>query len=102
MKKNIKNIYRGGLLIALAGTMVSCGDDFLKQDPLSFYEPGTTYSTEAGLQAAMTQCDKQLKTYIIDNNWNNVGLATNYLMSDVGMYAKTDMGGGFRTTLMPS
>lgn len=35
MKKNIKNIYRGGLLIALAGTMVSCGDDFLKQDPLS-------------------------------------------------------------------
>lgn len=55
MKKNIKNIYRGGLLIALAGTMVSCGDDFLKQDPLSFYEPGTTYSTEAGLQAAMTQ-----------------------------------------------
>ena len=62
MKKNIKNIYRGGLLIALAGTMVSCGDDFLKQDPLSFYEPGTTYSTEAGLQAAMTQCDKQLKT----------------------------------------
>lgn len=96
MKKNIKNIYRGGLLIALAGTMVSCGDDFLKQDPLSFYEPGTTYSTEAGLQAAMTQCDKQLKTYIIDNNWNNVGLATNYLMSDVGMYAKTDMGGGFQ------
>ena len=41
-------------------------------------------------------CDKQLKTYILDGNWNNVGLATNYLMSDVGMYAKTDMGGGFQ------
>ena len=96
MKKNIKNIYRGGLIIALASTMISCGDDFLKQDPLSFYEPSTTYSTEAGLQAAMTQCDKQLKTYIIDNNWNNVGLATNYYLSDVGMYAKTDAGGGFQ------
>ena len=82
--------------------MVSCGDDFLKQDPLCSMSLGTTYSTEAGLQAAMTQCDKQLKTYIIDNNWNNVGLATNYLMSDVGMYAKTDMGGGFQDNLMPS
>ncbi len=96
MKKNISKLYRGGLFIALATSMISCGDDFLKQDPLSFYEPGTTYSTEAGLQAALTQCDKQLKTYIIDNNWNNIGLATNYLMSDVGMYAKTDMGGGFQ------
>ncbi len=96
MKNNIKNIYRGGLFIALASTMVSCGDDFLKQDPLSFYEPTTTYSTESGLEAAMTECDKQLKTYVLDGNWNNVGLATNYYLSDVGMYAKTDAGGGFQ------
>ncbi len=96
MKKNIKTIYGGALCIALASTMISCGDDFLKQDPLSFYEPTTTYSTEAGLEAALTQCDKQLKTYILDGNWNNVGLATNYYLSDVGMYAKTDAGGGFQ------
>ncbi len=96
MKNNIKNLYRGGILIALASTMVSCGDDFLKQDPLSFYEPTTTYGTEAGLEAALTQCDKQLKTYVLDGNWNNVGLATNYYLSDVGMYAKTDAGGGFQ------
>lgn len=96
MKNNIKNIYRGGLCIALASTMISCGDSFLKQDPLSFYEPGTTYTTEAGLEAAMTQCDKQLKTYILDGNWNNVGLSTNYYLTDVGMYAKTDAGGGFQ------
>lgn len=95
MKKNINKLYRSGLVVAMAVTMISCGDDFLKQDPLSFYEPGKTYSTEAGLEAALTQCDKQLKTYIIDNNWNNVGLATNYYLTDVGMYAKTDAGGGF-------
>lgn len=94
IKKN--NILRGGLMLALAGTMVGCSDGFLEQDPLSFYEPATTYSTEAGLQAALAQCDKQLKTYRIDGNWNNVGIFTNYLMSDVGMYAKTDMGGGFQ------
>ncbi len=91
------NIFKGGAAFGVMGLMmVSCGDSFLEQDPLSFYEPATTYSTEAGLQAALAQCDKQLKTYRIDGNWNNVGIFTNYLMSDVGMYAKTDMGGGFQ------
>jgi len=94
---NSKNNIKGGAAIMLFGIlMASCSDSFLEQDPLSFYEPTTTYSTEAGLQAALTQCDKQLKTYRIDGNWNNVGIFSNYLMSDVGMYAKTDMGGGFQ------
>ncbi len=96
MRINNKTIFRNGLMLVLAGTLTGCTSDFLEQDPLSFYEPATTYKTEAGLQAAMTQCDKQLKTYRIDGNWNNVGIFTNYLMSDVGMYAKTDMGGGFQ------
>ena len=66
---NSKNIFKGGLtLVAMASMMASCGDKFLEQDPLSFYEPATTYSTEAGLQAALAQCDKQLKTYRIDGN----------------------------------
>ena len=92
----MKAIYRSSLAIMAAASLTACSDSFLEQDPLSFYEPTTTYSTEAGLQSALTMCDKQLKTYILDGNWNNVGLATNYLMSDVGMYAKTDMGGGFQ------
>ena len=79
MKINKNNIFRGGLMIVLAGTMVGCSDGFLEQDPLSFYEPATTYSTEAGLQAALAQCEKQLKTYRIDGNWNNVGIFTNQL-----------------------
>ena len=93
MKKNINNIMHGTLVIAMVSTMTACSDSFLEQKPLSFYEPSKTYSTESGLQSALTQCDKQLKTYRIDGNWNNVGIFTNYLMSDVGMYAKTDMGG---------
>ena len=43
------------------------------------------------MQSALTMCDKRLKTHILDGNWNNVGLATNYYLTDVGMYAKTDM-----------
>ena len=73
------------IFFTVCATLTGCGDKFLEQDPLSFYEPTTTYSTEAGLQAALAQCDKQLKTYRIDGNWNNVGIFTNYLMSDVGM-----------------
>ena len=96
MKQYIHILYRGSVVMAAAAAMTACSDSFLKQDPLSFYEPTTTYSTEAGLQSALTMCDKQLKTYILDGNWNNVGLATNYYLSDVGMYAKTDMGGGFQ------
>ena len=74
-------MYRGSVVMAAAAAMTACSDSFLKQDPLSFYEPTTTYSTEAGLQSALTMCDKQLKTYILDGNWNNVGLATNYYLT---------------------
>ena len=96
MNQYINNFCKGSALVAAFATMSACTDSFLEQDPLSFYEPTTTYSTEEGLLAALTMCDKQLKTYIIDGNWNNVGLSTNYYLSDVGMYAKTDMGGGFQ------
>ena len=92
----MKAIYRSSFVMAAAASLTACSDSFLEQDPLSFYVTTTTDSTEAGLQSALTMCDKQLKTYILDGNWNNVGLATNYLMSDVGMYAKTDRGGGFQ------
>lgn len=97
MKQYINTLlYRSSKFVVLAATMTACTDSFLEQDPLSFYEPTATYSTESGLQSALTMCDKQLKTYILDGNWNNVGLATNYYLTDVGMYAKTDMGGGFQ------
>ena len=102
MKQYINNFCKGRALVAAFATMTACSDSFLEQDPLSFYEPTTTYSTEEGLLAALTMCDRTLKTYILDGNYNNVGLSTHYYMSDVGMYAKTDAGSGSKITLMPS
>ena len=96
MKQYINNFCKGSALVAALATMTACSDSFLAQDPLSFYEPTTTYSTEEGLKSAMAMCDQAFKGYILDGNWNNVGLATNYYLTDVGMYAKTDMGGGFQ------
>ena len=94
--KLINNIIIGGVALSMMASMTSCGDDFLKPDPLSFYEPTATYSTEAGLQSAMAMCDRHLLTILIDGNWNHVSLSSNYMMSDIGLYAKTDMGDGFQ------
>ena len=54
------------VLAATALVNVSCTDDFLKQDPLSFYNPENTYTTESGLQSALAMCDYGLKEMLID------------------------------------
>jgi hypothetical protein len=71
-----------------------CSEDFLKPDPLSFYEPSSTFSTESGLQAAMANCDKNLR-----NNWthysansNSAPIATEYVYSDMCVATKADVG----------
>lgn len=96
MKNYINNLFKGSAVMALLATLTHCSDSFLAQDPLSFYEPSATYTNEAGLQAAMAMCDKHLKTILLDGNGNVVPMATNYIMSDIGLYAKTDAGGGFQ------
>jgi hypothetical protein len=84
------------LMIMLCGSVFfySCSEEFLKPDPLSFYEPSTTFSTESGLQAAMANCDKNLR-----NNWthysansNSAPIATEYVYSDMNVATKADVG----------
>jgi hypothetical protein len=99
MKKrdNTAGILSAKMLTALmCGLLLfgSCSDDFLKPDPLSFYEPTTTFSTESGLQAAMANCDKNLR-----NNWthysansNSAPIATEYVYSDLSVATKADVG----------
>ena len=93
MKMN--KICKGGAVVALAAVLTGCGDGFLRQDPLSFYEPSTTYVNKTGIESAIAMCDQHLLTYIADDNWNVIPMTSNYIMSDIGLYAKTDMGGGF-------
>ena len=93
--KNIKNLYKGCLAMAsLAMVSTSCTDSFLEQDPLSFYEPTATYVTEAGLESALAMCDLHYKDMLMDGNGNVLPIASVYFMSDIGLYAKTDAGGG--------
>lgn len=93
MKLNTKNIIlKGSLLMASVATLTGCSDDFLKQDPLSFFEPTATYVTEAGLQSALAACDLHYKTMLMDGNGNVLPIASVYFMTDLGLYAKTDAG----------
>lgn len=97
MKKQNILIAKGIVYITAAFTLSGCSENFLAQDPLSFYEPTTTYTTEAGLQAALAVCDRHLKMMIVDpKNGNNTPLASDYFFSEIGLYGKTDAGSGFQ------
>ena len=95
MKNSILNkIAKGCVAVTSVAMLGGCTDSFLEQDPLSFYEPKTTYVTEAGLQSALAMCDLHYKTMLMDGNGNVLPIASLYFMSDIGLYAKTDAGGG--------
>lgn len=87
--KSLKNIC---ILLAVGASamMTGCTDEFLAQDPLSFYEPSSTYNSEAGLKAAMAVCDRHLRYMYMTGNANNCPIASDYIFSDIGIYGKTD------------
>lgn len=66
----------------------SCSEDFLEPDPLSFFEPGKTFTTEAGLRATLAACDVQFRNYWIDGESGR--LALQYRLSDMAVGGKTD------------
>ncbi len=92
MKQITQKINRICLALLMGGTILlsSCSEDFLKPDPLSFYEPTTTFSTESGLQAAMAICDRTLKLYWMTDHNEMLTMGTEYLFSELMVAANTD------------
>ena len=74
----------------------SCSDDFVKPDPLSFFEPEATFTTESGLQAALAITDRHLRRHMISENTNTIPLLTEYEFSEMAVCGKTDWGSGFQ------
>ncbi|MEO6520577.1 MAG: RagB/SusD family nutrient uptake outer membrane protein [Mucilaginibacter sp.] len=97
MKYNYKSLISKGILV-LAGTVIlsACKKSFLEPDPLSFYEPAVTFTTEAGIKAALATADRNLGFFYngYSGNDNNVPMSTEYYFSDMSVYGKTDAGGG--------
>lgn len=89
-------IYKAMAVVAGTAMLASCSDDFLKPDPLSFYEPTTTFSTESGLDAAMAVADRHLKIQLLNGNNNSMVIGTELMFSDMNLYGKTDAGGSMQ------
>lgn len=70
----------------------SCSESFLEPDPLSFYEPGVTFTTESGMQAVLAQADRHLRSYwtSYENRNISVPIGTEYLFSELSVASKTD------------
>lgn len=77
----------------LIGGMVlgsSCSRDFLNPDPLSFYEPNTTFRTRSGIEATLAICDRHLKLYWMTDHNEMLSLGTEYIFSELMVAAATD------------
>lgn len=92
MKQIIQKLNSICLATLLGSTLFlgSCSEDFLKPDPLSFYEPNTTFSTESGLKASMAICDRHLKAYYATDNNEVLDLGTEYMFSELMVASNTD------------
>lgn len=107
MKKYIKNKILMLVPLVASALLVSCSEDFLEPDPLSIYEPGTTFSTESGLQAVLASADRQLRNNYIhySSAGNSVPIGTEYVFSDMAKYGKTDNSStiaDFANTMVPT
>ncbi len=80
------------MLMCSALMMNSCSEDFLKPDPLSFYEPTTTFSTESGLMSALAICDRHLRIYFTAEGGREEVpyIGTEYNFSDLMVAGCTD------------
>ncbi|WP_372934607.1 RagB/SusD family nutrient uptake outer membrane protein, partial [Mariniphaga sediminis] len=85
MKKN-KNI-AGLVLVLLLTFTMSCNDEFLVEEPMSFLSPQNTFKDAAGLQAAIDDAIY----YVFDQvQGDGRELQFNHNMSDVTSVSKTD------------
>lgn len=75
-----------GSIIVFSG----CSEDFLKPDPLSFYEPAATFTTESGLMSALGICDRHLKLYWATDHNEMLTIGTEYIFSELMVASATD------------
>ena len=89
-KRLAKGIWAIGSFI-ITFLVVGCSEDFLKPDPLSFFEPSNTWTTRKGLESAIATCDKHLRNMYF--NWENADGApfvSEYILSDIAVNGTTD------------
>lgn len=95
-KKMIIKEVIGVMTVTVGVLLSSCSEDFLKPDPLSFFEPTITFTTKEGLISAIASCEKQLRhTY----TGESAPIVTEMFLSDIGVSGATDVASSTRTTI---
>ncbi|WP_207531747.1 RagB/SusD family nutrient uptake outer membrane protein [Desertivirga arenae] len=84
----VKSLSIGLLSSLLLG---GCKREFLEPDPLSFYEPAATFTSESGLQAALATSDRHLRNYWTVGANISTPIMTEYTFSELAVSSKTDM-----------
>ncbi len=69
------------ILVFMVLLQISCSEDFLKPEPLSFYAPENVYVDKKGFEAGLITCKRQIKNELY-GGWNNQQLE--YAASDYG------------------
>lgn len=81
-------------------TVVGCTDDFLKPDPLSFFEPSNTFTSRKGLESALATCDKHLRNMYFHWSLAEGGpILSEYFLSDLGVSGTTDAASATATAI---
>ena len=85
------------VLAGVAATVTGCKESYLKPEPLSLYEPGLTFSTRSGLDAAMAICDRHIRSYWTYFQYVDLSLpiSTEYMFTELAVASKTDDGNIF-------
>jgi len=95
----MKNNYKLKFILAvfILCVIAGCKKSFLQPDPLSFYEPGATFTTVSGLDATLAMCDRHLRDYwsYISTRDISLPISSEYMMSDLDVTGKTDDGSLF-------
>lgn len=72
---------------AFTALFTGCTEDFLKPDPLSFFEPSKTFSTKEGLESALATCNKAVRNFFVGDN---APIVSEYVYSDLAVCGTTD------------
>ena len=77
------------LALAVLPMLNSCSD-WLDRKPLSFYSPENTYVDAAGLYAALTACERNMRHEFFGDG---APILTEMYLTDIAVHGKTDESG---------
>ena len=83
------------LALAVLPMLNSCSD-WLDPKPLSFYSPENTYVDAAGLYAALTACERNMRHEFFGDG---APILTEMYLTDIAVHGKTDESGNWTSSL---